>query len=160
MILFDFSEKSEAGKWRVVNDGVMGGLSQSTFQIGDAGTAVFSGSVLLENNGGFCSVNYNTGKMITEGYSTLAIYLKGDGKKYQARIREKSSDYFSYIITFQTSGKWETIELPLKEMVPSFRGRNLDLPNFSGNNMVELTFLISNKTAETFRLELQKAFLK
>ncbi len=160
MVLFDFSANSQPDKWQVVNDGVMGGLSQATFEVSDNGTALFTGSVSLENNGGFSSLRYNTGKINVEGYATLAIYLKGDGKKYQVRIRENNDDYFSFITTFQTSGKWETIELPLKEMFPSFRGRKLDRPNFNGNTIVELTFLIGNKKAESFTLELQKAFLK
>jgi hypothetical protein len=160
LILFDFSEKNMPDRWQVVNDGVMGGLSQATFKVSQNGTALFNGRVSLENNGGFSSVRYNTGKTNVEGYTTLAINLKGDGKKYQVRIRENNDDYFSYISTFQTTGKWQTIELPLKEMFPSFRGRKLDRPNYSGNTIVELTFLIGNNKAESFTLELQKAFLK
>lgn len=160
LVLFDFSENSKPDRWQVVNDGVMGGLSKGTFKVGENGTAFFSGTVSLENNGGFSSVNYNTGKTEVEGYTTLALYLKGDGKKYQVRIRENNDDYFSYITTFQTSGEWETIEIPLKEMFPSFRGRKLDLPNYNGKTIVELAFLIGNKKAESFMLELQKAFLK
>lgn len=160
IVLFDFSEKSEPAKWQVVNDDVMGGLSQATFSVGENGTALFSGRVSLENNGGFSSVRYNTGKTNVEGLTTLALRIKGDGKKYQVRIQENNDDYFSYITTFQTSGEWETIELPLKEMFPSFRGQKLDRPNFKGNTIVELTFLIGNGKAESFTLELQKAFLK
>jgi len=160
MVLFDFSENSEPDRWQVVNDGVMGGLSQSTFKMSENGTALFKGRVSLENNGGFSSVRYNTGKTNVEGFTTLALYLKGDGKKYQVRIRENNDDYFSYITTIQTSGEWETIEITLNDMFPSFRGRKLDRPNFSGNTIVELTFLIGNEKAESFTLELQKAFLK
>lgn len=160
LVLFNFSENSKPDSWQVVNDGVMGGLSQGTFKVSNNGTALFAGEVSLENNGGFSSVRYNTGKTNVEGNTTLAITLKGDGKNYQVRIRENNDDNFSYIATFQTSGKWETIEIPLKEMFPSFRGRKLDRPNFKGNTIVELTFLIGNKKAESFTLELQKAFLK
>jgi hypothetical protein len=160
LILFDFSESGEPGKWQVVNDGVMGGLSQGTFKASDQGTAIFKGTISLENNGGFSSVRYNTGKLNVEGYSTLELHLKGDGKKYQVRIRENSDDFFSYIYTFQTSGDWETIEVLLSEMYPSFRGRKLNRPDYSGKSMVELTFLIGNKKPESFILELKKARLK
>jgi hypothetical protein len=159
-LLFDFTGTSDTDNWLVVNDGVMGGLSRGTFMLSESGTAIFSGTVSLENNGGFSSIRYNPGKIDVEGFSTLELYLKGDGKNYQVRIREKSSDYFSYIYTFQTSGEWETIKVPLAEMYPSFRGRTLNLPNYSGKSMMELTFLIGNKKAESFRLELQKAVLK
>ena len=62
--------------------------------MGENGTALFTGKVSLENNGGFSSVRYNTGKTDVEGYVTLGLYLKGDGKKYQLRIRENNDDYF------------------------------------------------------------------
>jgi len=158
--LFDFSNKSSLGNWVVVNDDVMGGRSRASLELTGEGSVSFSGQVSLENNGGFSSVRYNTGKVNVDGRTTLAIHLKGDGKKYQVRVREKSNDYFSYIATFSTSGEWETIEVPLQEMYPSFRGRKLDRSDFEGNSIVELTFLIGNKKAESFTLELQKAFLK
>lgn len=160
IVLFDFSENSNLSNWLVVNDDVMGGRSQATFELSDKGSALFKGKVSLENNGGFSSLRYTMEAVQTKNYNTLAVRLKGDGKDYQLRIREKQSDYFSYIATFSTSGEWETIEVPLTEMYPSFRGRKLDRPNFTGSSMVELTFLISNKKAESFTLEIQKAFLK
>lgn len=159
-VIFDFAENVESGNWLVINDGVMGGLSQGELFPGRNGTAVFRGTVSLENNGGFSSVRCNTGKIDVKGYSILELHLKGDGKKYQVRIRENSSDYYSYISTFKTSGEWEKIEILLAEMYPSFRGRTLNLPNYSGKSMVELSFLIGNQKAETFRLELQRAVLK
>ena len=158
--LFDFSEKINLDNWMVVNDDVMGGRSTATFQPSSAGSAVFKGKVSLENYGGFSSVRYKMGKTNIGGNTMLAIRLKGDGKNYQVRIREQESDYFSYITTFQTSGEWETIEVPLQKMYPSFRGRKLDRPDFRGSTIVELTFLIANKKAEDFTLELREAELK
>ncbi len=159
-VLFDFTKTMDTGNWVVVNDGVMGGLSKGNFMHSENNTAVFSGTVSLENSGGFSSVRFNSGHIDAEGFSILELFLKGDGKNYQIRIREKNSDYFSYIYTFQTSGEWETIKVSLAEMYPSFRGRTLNFPNYSGKSMVELSFLIGNKKAESFRLELQKAVLK
>jgi NADH dehydrogenase [ubiquinone] 1 alpha subcomplex assembly factor 1 len=156
-VLFDFTENKDTGNWMVVNDGVMGGLSEGTFTVGENGTAVFKGIVSLENNGGFSSLRCTTGKINVEGFTALELHLKGDGKKYQVRLKENSSDYFSYIYTFQTSGAWETVKIPLAEMYPSFRGSKLNLPNYSGKSMVELTFLIGNNKAESFYLELRKA---
>ena len=158
--LFDFSEKINLDNWMVVNDDVMGGRSTATFQPSSAGSAVFKGKVSLENYGGFSSVRYKMGKTNIGGNTMLAIRLKGDGKNYQVRIREQESDYFSYITTFQTSGEWETIEVPLQKMYPSFRGRKLDRPDFRGSTIVEFTFLIANKKAEDFILELREAELK
>ena len=43
-------------EWRIVNDGVMGGLSKGNISFTDGGTMVFKGNLSLENNGGFSSV--------------------------------------------------------------------------------------------------------
>lgn len=159
-VLFDFTENRDTGNWMVVNDGVMGGRSKGALVLDENGNAIFSGTISLENSGGFSSVRYDTGTIDVEGFPILELFLKGDGKTYQVRIRENTSDYFSYISTFETSGAWETIKISLAELYPSFRGSKLNLPNYSGKSMVELTFLIGNKKAESFRLELQKAVLK
>ena len=55
LTLIDFSNASAAG-WQIVNDSVMGGISRSTLQLHEDGYALFSGTVSLENNGGFASV--------------------------------------------------------------------------------------------------------
>jgi hypothetical protein len=63
-LLLDSSLMKGEDKWRIVNDGVMGGLSTSNVRINDEGKISFSGNVSLDNNGGFASLrspisNYN-----------------------------------------------------------------------------------------------------
>ena len=86
--------------------------------------------------------------------------MKGDGKRYQFRVKTSSYDRASYITHFQTSGEWETVEISLADMYPAFRGMKLNRPNFSGEKMEHIAFLISNKQAEIFRLEIDKIELK
>lgn len=159
-LLFDFEKQSNTNNWLVVNDDVMGGRSRASLETTPHGTALFKGRVSLENNGGFSSIRCATGKVDTQNYKHLVLRLKGDGKQYQVRIREKQDHYYSFIYYFNTNGEWETIKVPLAEMYPSFRGRKLSLPNYEGSSLVELTFLIGNKKAESFELELQKAYLE
>jgi len=52
------------------------------------------------------------------------------------------------------------VEVPLKEMKPVFHGEKLDLPNFSADSIQEVRFLIGNKKAENFRLEINKIELE
>lgn len=160
MVLFDFSEQSDLNGWFVVNDGVMGGRSQSAFTLNADGNGLFQGKVSLENNGGFASVHYRFNPADVSNSDTLVICLKGDGKKYQARIYANTGDYYSYIAFFHTSGEWQSIEIPLKSMYPSYRGRKMDKPNFSEKNIEEIAILIGNKKAETFQLEIKKIELK
>lgn len=158
--IFDFNSKKDLNNWSVVDDTVMGGMSNGTFQLSQDGHGVFAGYVTTENNGGFSSVRYGFAKMSVEGYSKVVIKLKGDGKDYQFRIKANQRDYYSYIKEFSTSGEWEEIVINLKEMYPSYRGRKLNMANFSGNAIEEITFLIGNKKKESFRLAIDKIELK
>ena len=160
MMLFDFTKTSDISNWSVVNDAVMGGVSDGSFSINESGHGIFEGTIRLENNGGFSSIRYAIGKTIISGKTTVIIRLKGDGKNYQFRVKENSDDQHSYVTKFQTSGDWETIELPLNTLYPSFRGKTLDKKNFSANQIEELGFLIGNKKKETFQLELDCIELK
>ena len=158
--IFDFNKSVSINNWFVVNDGVMGGVSSGIFFLNDDGQGVFSGKVSLENNGGFSSLRYAFQKMKVSKDSKVIIRLKGDGKNYQFRVKDKSSNFYSYIYTFQTSGDWEDIKIPLNEMYPSFRGRRLNYPNFSSESIEEITFLIGNKKNEKFELQLDTIILK
>ena len=160
LTIFDFNKNSGLSGWYVIDDGVMGGLSKGNFYLNSHGNAVFEGFVSLENNGGFSSVHYRFEPKNSKGYSKVVIRAKGDGKQYQLRIKTNASDPYSYISYFTTTGEWQTIEVPLSEMYPSYRGKKLDLPNYPGEAIEEIAFLIGNKRAENFRLEINKIALK
>ena len=151
-IIFDFNKDSNIQDWKVVDDVVMGGRSNSSFTISPDHFGLFAGQVSLENNGGFSSVKYQFKKLKVAKNSSIIIKLKGDGKNYQLRIKDDSNTYYSYIIPFTTTGEWQEIKIPVKDMYPSFRGRNLDLPNFSEDYFEEIVFLIGNKKQEKFKL--------
>lgn len=159
-LIYDFNKNSSPKDWRIIDDGVMGGLSQGKFSIDADGNGVFEGAVSLENNGGFSSVRYQSDKIKVTKVSKVRIRLKGDGKEYQFRIKDKTSSYYSYITTFKTSGNWETITIQLSDLYPSFRGRTLDLPNFKSDSFQEIVFLIGNKKNESFQLLLDKIELE
>jgi hypothetical protein len=159
-VIFEFTKESKLSNWRIVDDGVMGGLSKGKFKLNEEGKGEFYGFVSLENNGGFSSLRFQPNPIVFENKSKALITVKGDGKNYQFRIKERKNDYASYISTFSTSGKWETIEIPLKDVYPSWRGRKLQQPNYAGNRIEEITFLIANKTEESFKLEIEKIELK
>lgn len=158
-IIFEFNESSNISEWRTLNDGVMGGVSSSSFKINNKGYGVFKGEVSTANNGGFASVRYSS-SVIVGNSESIKIHLKGDGKSYQFRIKASASNFESYITTFKTSGKWQTIEVKLSDLYPSFRGRKIDKPNFDESKFEEMSFLISNNKNETFELLLGKIELK
>lgn len=159
-MIFDFKTASNISNWQVVNDGVMGGVSKGSFTLNSEGHGVFKGNVSLDNYGGFTSVRYGFQKINLEKKTKIIMRLKGDGKNYQFRIKANTQDYYAYISTFSTTGKWQEIEIVLADLYPSFRGRKLDQPNFSNTYMEEITLLIANKKAEEFKLLIDEIYLK
>lgn len=151
-VIYDFSPESAQRDWQIVDDVVMGGRSNGNFEITEEGHGHFYGEVSLENNGGFSSLRHRMEPLSVMGYSKVRIRLKGDGKRYQFRIKAKARDYYSYIQYFETNGEWQELELDLDQFEASFRGRKLDMPKFDQAQIEECTFLIANYKAESFDL--------
>ncbi len=160
MVLFEFNKKSDLSQWKIIDDAVMGGRSDGNFKLNADGHGVFSGTISLENNGGFSSLRYRFDNKKIKGYTKAILTLKGDGKNYQFRTKSSGNDRHSYIAKFATSGKWETIEIKLSDMYPAFRGYTLDISNYPGENLEEIAFLIGNKKAEYFELRIDSIVLK
>lgn len=156
IILIDFKKDSIAADWSIVNDVVMGGKSNSNFKIDSEGNGRFTGTVSLENNGGFCSVQHYLEPKILKNKKSFSIRLKGDGKKYQFRVKSNRNDYYSYVYQFQTTNQWEVIEIPMAAMYASFRGNKLNIPNYDGAKIEQMAFLIANYKEERFELLLDK----
>lgn len=152
--IFDFQAGTSLKDWYVVNDGVMGGRSTGSLILDTEGHGLFSGNISLENNGGFSSIRYDTGVLELEGYRNIVLRVKGDGKRYQFRIKSSQADYYSYVNYFNTSGEWQDIRLPLNEMYAVFRGSRLNMPDFTGETLEEIGILIGNKEAQTFELRI------
>jgi monofunctional biosynthetic peptidoglycan transglycosylase len=156
-VLFDFKDAKQLAPWRIVNDGVMGGLSQGQLTHSDNETAIFAGAVSLENNGGFTStrtvsLNYNL-----KDHTGILIRVKGDGKNYQFRVRTNGRfDGVSYRYMFATKADtWVTIEIPFDRFSPVFRGRVLNnVGPIVPSNIQQVGFLIANKRSENFKLEI------
>lgn len=156
-LIFDFNDESEIGYWRIVNDGVMGGLSKSEIVYSDTSTAIFQGIVSLENNGGFASTRTKPRPYELDGHDGILLRVKGDGKKYQFRMRTNDRfDGISYRYQFTTRlNAWMIVDIPFHECIPVFRGRILkDVEPIVPEEIQQLGFLISNKQAGKFQLEI------
>jgi len=159
-VLVDFNPESNLENWYIVDDVVMGGRSNSSFELNEQGHAVFSGNVSLDNNGGFSSLRHVSQKLEMGSYRTIAIRLKGDGLRYQFRVKSGRTERHSYVYYFDTSGSWQWIEIELSEMYPTWRGRRLNYPNYHAQTLEEIGILIGNSKSEAFKVEIDKILLK
>lgn len=113
-ILLDLGDPAAVAAWTTVNDPVMGGRSTSTVTFGDGGL-LFSGTISLDNNGGFASargpVDPEIGRRAT-GATSLGVRALGDGKTYVLKV--ETGQPWSYIQRFSTeAGVWRTYDLPV-----------------------------------------------
>lgn len=160
-ILFDFQTATNHPTWQIVNDDVMGGVSTSQFQVLTNGCAVFSGTVRLENNGGFASVRSSPARQNLAGFDAFVVRVRGDGRRYKFTVRtENDFDTPNYQCAFTTRrGEWAEHRLAFNDFVSTFRGRVLaDAPALDLAKVVSVGFLISEKQAGPFRLDV--AWLK
>lgn len=153
-VLFDFADPAAMRGWQIEDDGVMGGVSKGTFTRDPEGHAVFSGKVSLENNGGFSSVQSYCEPIDVSSYRNAVIRVKGDGKNYRFIVESEKDARHYYVANFETTGEWQEIQIPLREMYPDRRGDRLDLPAYPGKTMAQVRFMIANGRAENFRLQI------
>ncbi|XP_016444120.1 protein HIGH CHLOROPHYLL FLUORESCENCE PHENOTYPE 173, chloroplastic isoform X2 [Nicotiana tabacum] len=139
--------------WGALDDVVMGGVSQSTFQIdltgGENGgpTGLFKGVVTTANNGGFASIrtkNFSEPENLS-AYDGLELRLKGDGRRYKLIVRiSRDWDAVGYTLSFDTVEGWQSVRLPFSSLRPIFRARTvLDAPPFNPSQIMSLQLMFS-----------------
>ncbi len=160
MVLFESSHGSDLSVWEIENDTVMGGRSQSSLTLSPSGAALFSGTVSLDNNGGFASIQYHFPTRKIDGFTVAKIRLRGDGKRYLFLVEAEARARHYYVGEFQTSGEWETVQIVLSDMIAVWRGDRLDQPNFAGETLAQVRVMIANQTRETFEIEISQVWLE
>lgn len=156
-LLLDFEDIDKSGRWMVVNDGVMGGVSHSNLKLHSDGHLIFEGEVSTNYGGGFASVrtdyeNWEIGK-----YEGFILRVKGDGKTYQFRCRLGINiNQIAYRHYFLPNDEdWQEIYLPFTEFLPTYRGRVLtNSPPLDPKEIKQLGFMISDKQVGNFKLEI------
>ena len=58
-------------------------------------------------------MRYDFNGIKTNGYESIVLTLKGDGKSYQFRLKESTNQRHSYVKTFETTGIKQEIVIPL-----------------------------------------------
>lgn len=156
----EFDDPHEQERWYAVNDGVMGGISQSGFNVSQ-GEGRFHGEVSLENGGGFASVRRQpdgteSGFAQAKG---IAITVRGDGRSYQLRLKSAAlGDSSAYRVTFTPStDAWQTLTFPWAAFEAVRRGTVLsDAPPLAPEDIHQIGFLIADRTAGPFCLRVKR----
>ena len=154
-ILLNVSIMQTEDKWRIVNDGVMGGLSSSKVFVDGDSKIIFSGNVSLENNGGFASLRSSIKEYNFENF--LGIEIKGNGKLYSISMKETTyfNGYF-YTSSFETKkDEWIVVQIPFNEFKLYYYGKETNSnKKLLLNNIKEVSLLIGDKQEGSFNTEI------
>ncbi len=145
IILENFNPDSHL-RWVIVNDGVMGGISNSRMQITEDHYGKFSGNLSLQNNGGFASTRAMiAGKELSQT-EKIRIRIKGDGRTYSLRFRtDRNLDGISYAVEFDTvKDEWIELEWNYSDFRPTFRGRTVRAPELTNTNIRQMSIMLSD----------------
>jgi monofunctional biosynthetic peptidoglycan transglycosylase len=154
--LFEFDTPNSVKEWTLINDTVMGGVSASDRRVNEDGKLEFSGSVSLDNNGGFASLRAGTNSLNLSPFDEFVLRVRGDGKRYAFSVQ---TDYpimaGAYYFSFQTNaGNWQEIHAPMRAFEPRSFGRPVrGAPALNASDIRSLGLIISDKQEGPFRLE-------
>ncbi len=148
----DFSNPNTLRDSWIVNDGVMGGVSQSSLRQ-DIDSMLFEGVVSLENNGGFASMRSSV--RFPQGTQLIELFAKGDGKRYKLVLRTELAPRVTYVADFIALPTWQTYRFNLSQFKSTFRGRDVNAPTLSFSDVIDFGILISNNQAGSFAIQLK-----
>ncbi len=156
----EFTEKeNDAFGWQIVNDGVMGGLSEGKLAFTGDGTMRFTGTLSLENNGGFSTVRSGSVDLDLHNDLGLLLRVKGDGRTYEARL-ESDARFRDWPVSFAgefktTKGKWREVKIPFSAFKGGFRGRDLPDKELDPSRIQRIGILLADKKPGPFELEIE-----
>jgi len=156
-LMTDFTEKATALKWISINDSVMGGISDGDFEVSEADTLVFSGSLSLKNRGGFASMRTQPADLDISNFDTIQMRVKGDGRSYKVHLRTaKTRSASAYSAPLPTEdGVWQNISIPLKAFKFTMFGRHIPTARrLRPADVVSVGVMLADKQAGPFRLEI------
>ena len=156
--VLDFAAADSARNWQAVNDGVMGGVSDGRFRITADKTMEFSGTLSLENNGGFASVRTKPMDLDLQAGDTIVVRVKGDGREYVLNIYTKSRRMaFSYRAPLPTTkDEWTEVRVPLDDFIPTAFGRRVQgMGPVEPSQINGLGFMLSDKKPGKFQMQVE-----
>ena len=155
----DFGKQTGGQDWYVVNDGVMGGLSNSSITF-DQESMLFTGNVSLENNGGFASVRSARQLMDLSKYTKVKIRFKSKNKDRIFALRLNTNDVYyrpSYNQDFQSiSDDWQELEFNLTDFNETVLGRKTGktIPTSQLEKVIRIGIMLNDKKEGAFSLEI------
>jgi monofunctional biosynthetic peptidoglycan transglycosylase len=154
-VLFRFAPGFPFAEWTPSDDGVMGGRSRSELVVSNGGAACFTGTVSLENNGGFCSIRSPDLTGGLGGFEGVGVHARGDGKTYTLCLHTRGLlPGTSYRSRFTPPrGQWVRVALPFSDFVLMRYGFRAGVSPVNPAHITAISLLIGDKQEGAFALE-------
>ncbi|MEL6132007.1 MAG: CIA30 family protein [Bacteroidota bacterium] len=151
----DFDQEAADTQWFIVNDGVMGGLSQGNFTL-EEDHGVFSGDLSLENNGGFSWAKSNQPLEGLSDKTKMKIRVKGDGRKYAFTVETRTAQRVAYFGAPFTApeGEWKEIELDAASFRLNYFGRDMGETLETFDPAIRIGIILADKKQGAFKMEI------
>ncbi|GLQ20980.1 hypothetical protein GCM10007854_19350 [Algimonas porphyrae] len=153
----DFSDAAAVAPWQIVNDGVMGGLSQGT-RYHEDDFMVFRGTINT-NGGGFSSLRRRMQPGDLNGANGMAMRVRSDGRGYTLTFRT-SERWRGRAVSYQADipatmpGEWSEVFLSFTDMRTSIFGRTVRAAPFDPSDVREMGVILADGVDGDFRLDL------
>lgn len=154
---YDFGITKEGINWYVVNDGVMGGLSDSDAFLQE-NSLLFKGNVSLDNNGGFVSLRCPYGDMDFSKFKTVSIKYKNAGQNFAFQL-ETERMFFrpNYkVLLADSENEWTTASFKLEDFKEYVMGKanGNEITSIKLANVIRFGFINYGKKAGDFEFEI------
>lgn len=156
-VTLNFIDHRHFERIMLVHDTVMGGRSSGTVVRHDQNALRFSGSLSLENNGGFASVEFELLKPVTWLNSkALILNAEPDGRRYKLRLKTPFIPRgVAYFAEFTSYTQIHDYEFGLSAFSGRYRGKPVsNLPPLRFSDVTHVSVMLADKTPGPFLITL------
>lgn len=155
-VQFDFGAAKDGKEWNVVNDGVMGGLSEGEVNF-TKNSMQFFGQISLENNGGFSSVKGPFRNFELAGVRQLAIRYRSSGQLVSVTLENNPRFYYPYykLSLPSTGGEWKAVKFDIAAFEQYRLGQVVErsISDDFLASVIRIGFITGTKKAGAFEFE-------
>jgi len=158
--LVDFADPDEFARWKVVDDGVMGGLSKGHIEQVE-GALSFTGTINT-NGGGFTSLRRQLPESAMAGAKSLRIHYSHDARSYEVTLRSDARErgrriaYRAPLTPDESDCEWSVAVIDLSRLETSLFGQQVDAPAFATHEAHSIGLIIADGIDGDFAMQLKR----
>ena len=153
---FDFGKGKTGEDWSIINDGVMRGLSRGRAEMKE-NALYFSGTISLENNGGFTSFRSPYERMDFSNYEMLEVRYRSTGRTCAISFDQSRRFWLpNHKLPLPLSDEWKTVQIPINKLNEYRMGRKTGRFMTEGKaaSIIRIGIITDSKDSGDFTFEI------